>query len=298
MREPKIMDIDPRVVFREVAKVAALGLVLDPHLGEAWLIVDGRGDIQARIGYRGLIKLSRQSGDIENPYAMDICENDFVEITQGTYRKLIHKPDYTKDRGKPVAYYAVVGFKGGEPDFEVMSLAEVHRIRDSSDAYKAFKASKIKSTPWGTHENEMGKKTVLKRLLKRCPMSPELADLLAREDELDYREMRKSHNAAPAISSVQQRLIERNATAPINMTAHVESELAPVEHNEETGEVVQPVKEAPALSWRAQGRMAYHANASRTDCPPEITKAEKAEWLAGYEEAENEDADNMNGGQQ
>ena len=38
MQNPGLMELDPRLVFREVSKAAALGLYLDPQLGEAYLI--------------------------------------------------------------------------------------------------------------------------------------------------------------------------------------------------------------------------------------------------------------------
>lgn len=188
MREPKLLKVDPRIVYREVCKIAALGLVLDPQLGEAYLIADRHNDVQARIGYRGLIKLARQSGNVEALYAHDICQNDVTRVTLGTDKRLEHAPDFLKPRGPVGAYYAVVRFTDVSSDFEVMTLEEVHAIRDRSDAWKAFKRGLIKSTPWGTDEGEMAKKTVLRRLLKRCPMSPDLADVLAREDEADMRD--------------------------------------------------------------------------------------------------------------
>jgi len=188
MREPKLLKVDPRIVYREVCKIAALGLVLDPQLGEAYLIADRHNDVQARIGYRGLIKLARQSGNVEALYAHDICQNDVTRVTLGTDKRLEHAPDFLKPRGPVGAYYAVVRFTDVSSDFEVMTLEEIHAIRDRSDAWKAFKRGLIKSTPWGTDEGEMAKKTVLRRLLKRCPMSPDLADVLAREDEADMRD--------------------------------------------------------------------------------------------------------------
>lgn len=185
MREPKMLKCDPRVVFREVAKIAALGLVLDPQLGEAYLIVDRHSDVQARVGYRGLLKLAHQSGRVAAISAHDICEQDLCDIDLGTAKRIIHKPNYMADRGKPGAYYATVKFKDGADDFEVMSLAEIHAIRDRSDAWRAYKKGLINSTPWGTDEGEMAKKTVLRRLLKRVPMSPDLDKALASEDEAD-----------------------------------------------------------------------------------------------------------------
>ena len=63
MNEPKLLNMNPREAFREVAKIAALGLLIDAQLGEAYLIASRTGP-QARVGYRGLIKLARQSADV------------------------------------------------------------------------------------------------------------------------------------------------------------------------------------------------------------------------------------------
>lgn len=241
MREPKLFNCDPRVVYREVSKLAALGLLLDPQLGEAYLIVDRNNDVQARVGYRGLIKLARQSGEIANIFAHDICRNDEVEISLGTDKRLRHTPNALGDRGDVAAYYAVVEFSSGAKDFEVMSLAEIHKIRDRSDAWRAFSSGKIKSTPWSADEGEMSKKTVLRRLCKRIPMSPEhadlLADLLAREDESEHRG--GGRDALPAGGGLAARLLAKKNDQPMpGFDAHgVDRELETIDA--ETGEVVE-----------------------------------------------------------
>lgn len=207
MAQPRLRDCAPNDVFFEVMKLAALGLLLDPQLGEAYLIADGNKKVQARVGYRGLLKLAKQSDVVANVYAHDICRDDRYGVTLGTNKQLVHEVDYLQPRGEVGAYYAVVEFKEGPPDFEVMTLEEVRAIRDRSDAWRAFKAGKIKSTPWGTDEGEMSKKTVLRRLLKRVPMAPEraeaLAHLLAREDAAEFGHMR---DVTPRASTLSQRL--------------------------------------------------------------------------------------------
>lgn len=192
MQKPEMMRYDARLVFREVSKAAALGLLLDPHLGEAYVVPVWNGQAkrqepQLRIGYRGIIKLARQSGEISNIYADEVCELDKFISEKGTDPRLEHRPDYSKPRGNPICYYAVVKYKDGTHDFEVMSLDEIHRIRDRSDAYKAFIAGKIATTPWDTDEGEMAKKTVLRRLGKRMPQCSDLADALGYETDADQR---------------------------------------------------------------------------------------------------------------
>jgi recombination protein RecT len=83
-----------------------------------------------------------------------------------------------------------------------MSRPDWHKIRDRSEGWKAFKNGKIKSTPWATDEGEMAKKTVLRRLLKTQPQSPEeLRQVLAQEDETEFVEER----VAP-VSPIRERL--------------------------------------------------------------------------------------------
>lgn len=195
MQTPELMDCDPRLVYREVSKAAALGLYLDPQLGEAYLIIGWNGkakrkEPQLRIGYRGLIKLARQSGEISIIYAHEVHESDLFECSLGDHKSLVHKPDIFGDRGAIVGYYSVVKYDNGETDFEPMTVAQVHEIRDRSDGWKAFSAGKIKSTPWGTDEVEMSKKTVIRRLTKRIPQSPELAEAIRIEDAAEHSEMR------------------------------------------------------------------------------------------------------------
>jgi phage RecT family recombinase len=188
MANPDLLKCDPREVYKVVAEIAALGLMLDPQLGEAWIIVGwnskaGRHSPQRRVGYRGLIKLARNTGEVGTIYAREVCEADHFDADLYTNR-ITHKADLFGERGPIIGFYAVVRYKDGSEDFEPMSIQEVERIRDrTSDSWKAWKSGKIKREPiWDTDLGEMGKKTVLRRLMKRVPQSPEIADEL--RDEL------------------------------------------------------------------------------------------------------------------
>jgi recombination protein RecT len=196
MQNPALLKCDPRLVYREVSKAAGLGLLIDPQLGEAYMVLvwngkEQRNEPQLRVGYRGLIKLARQSGQIAQIYAHEVCENDEHDIVLGDQKKLHHKPKIFGSRGPVVGYYAVATFSDRTTDFELMTIEQVHEIRDRSDGWKAFKNNKIKSTPWSTDEGEMAKKTVIRRLMKRLPQSPELADLIGAEDEVEHPEMNR-----------------------------------------------------------------------------------------------------------
>lgn len=237
MQKPEMLKYDPRLVYREVSKAAALGLLLDPQLGEAyivpvWISKKGCTEPQLRTGYRGIMKLGRQSGDIANLYPGEVRERDHFLADEGTEKRLEHQPDYTKPRGAPVCYYAVVIYKDGTKDFEVMDIESIHKIRDKSDAWKAFTAKKISTTPWFTDEGEMSKKTVLRRLCKRIPQSPDLADALQMESDFQ------------APSNVIELTAQPRPAAP-SITARLDAFAAVDEpHDPETGELPD-VAESP-----------------------------------------------------
>lgn len=248
MQNPKLMEHDPRLVYREVSKAAGLGLVLDPQLGEAYIIEawDGRmkkAVPQLRVGYRGIMKLAKQSGEIATIYAHAVHERDHIICELGDKPKLEHRPELFADRGAVVGYYAVVRYKDGETDFEPMNRAEVEAIRGRSDAYKAFQAGKIKSTPWTTDFSEMARKTVIRRLLKRVPQSPDLADVLTDEERAARQPPMRTVSPAP---SGEPMLPSSKLDALEGPSADVE---VPAEsfddgYDPETGEVVEVVAEA------------------------------------------------------
>jgi recombination protein RecT len=195
MANPSLMEFDPRLIFREISKAAGLGLLLDPILGEGYIVVaynykSQKKEPQLRVGYKGMCKLARQAGNVSGIYAHEVHALDDVECDLGFPKIFHHRPKLFCDRGDIVGYVATVTFKDGTFDFEPMSVDQCQGIRDRSDAWKAFKANLIKSTPWATDEAEMSKKTALRRLMKRQEQSPELAEAIRIEDEAENPEMR------------------------------------------------------------------------------------------------------------
>jgi len=162
-----------------MATVSAIRVGIEPNspLAEGYLIPyrnKGVAEAQFQISYRGLINLARRTGDVAVIYANDIREKDEFVLELGLERKLIHRPKLFTERGKAIGYYAVVQFKDGASDFEVMTSEEIEKVRKSSRASN--------SGPWIEWYEEMAKKTVIRRLLKRCPMSIELATAVQIDD--------------------------------------------------------------------------------------------------------------------
>ena len=123
----------------------------------------------------GLRKKVRNSGEIATWDAHVVYENDAFEFELGDDPFIKHKPALV-DRGKPIAAYSVATLKSGEKSREVMSMAEIDKVRAVSRAKDRG--------PWVDWREEMMRKTVARRHAKVLPMSTDLDDLLRRDEAL------------------------------------------------------------------------------------------------------------------
>jgi recombination protein RecT len=168
---PALGRCTPESFLGALMTASQLGLEPGP-LGEAYLVPYGNTATFIP-GYRGLVKLAYQSGMVATVSAQVVHEADEFDFAFGLDPFLTHKPALVEDPGKVVAAYAMVRFKDGASNFEVMSVAQVEAIR------KRSKASG--NGPWVTDWEAMARKTVLKRLSKWMPLSSEFAAAAAQD---------------------------------------------------------------------------------------------------------------------
>lgn len=167
---PKLQDCHPMTFIGAMMTAAQLGLEPNTPLGQAWLIPywnnkARRFDCQFQLGYKGMIDLAYRSGQIKSIQSHVVYENDKFDYSFGLSPTLSHVPAI-KDRGVPVAVYAVFETKDGGYGYEVMSWDDV--ISHGQRFSKSFDAG-----PWQSNTEEMAKKTVLKKVLKYAPLSSE-----------------------------------------------------------------------------------------------------------------------------
>ena len=179
---PALARCTPDSFLGALMTASQLGLEPGP-LGEAYLVPYGN-TVTFVPGYRGLIKLAYQSGEVSTFNAQVVREGDEFDYGLGLEPYLVHKPKLsTGDIAKPIAVYAVLIRKDGAKDFRVMSVAEVERIRRRSKASN--------NGPWKTDWESMAKKTVIKQLAKFAPLASEnfnaaqVADGTIRTDTAD-----------------------------------------------------------------------------------------------------------------
>lgn len=178
-QNPTLGAASPASFLGALMTCAQLGLEPGP-LGHAYLVPFKNGktnttDVQFIPGYRGLIELARRSGQVQSISAHVVREGDEFDYAYGLDERCHHKPDLG-GVGKVTHVYAVIRYKDGGHDFEVMTRGEVELIRDRSKSSDRG--------PWVTDWDEMAKKTVLKRLLKRAPMSVEYQQAVIQDENV------------------------------------------------------------------------------------------------------------------
>jgi recombination protein RecT len=172
-----LVDCEPISVLGSVFQAAQFGLSLDTVQGEAFLIprynkMRKCKVAQFQIGYKGFNKLARNADqELRDVFAYTVHENDVFEFELGLKPALkVHRPAM-RDRGEPVAAYAVAVWKDGYTRFEIVLEEDIERILRSSDSYQRAISDGSKDTPWITHKPAMWRKSSLRRLGNTLPLS-------------------------------------------------------------------------------------------------------------------------------
>ena len=179
---PGLMQCDAASLLSCVMKCSALGL--EPSavdgLGRAYILpYRSKTGMHAQliVGYRGMLDLSRRSGQLKSIHAQAVYQGDEFdhwEDETGQHfkfkaaRDIEHKPELLTD------VYVCAQLKDGGFVFETMTKKEVDAIR------KRSKASN--NGPWVTDYEAMALKTVIRRSFRYLPVSVE-AQQAASADE-------------------------------------------------------------------------------------------------------------------
>lgn len=172
---PKLAVCTPASFLGCVMSLAQLGLEPNTPLGHAYLIprkskhVTGALECTMIVGYQGMLDLARRSGLVSNLYAYAVREGDEFSYALGTERYIKHRPsDDPLRESKPITHvYAVARIKNGEPEFEVLTIAQVNARRARSMASGAG--------PWITDFEAMALKSGMRALFRWLPKSAEMA---------------------------------------------------------------------------------------------------------------------------
>lgn len=171
---PSLLNCDRRSLFGSCVKAAQDGLLPD---GREGALVPYGNEVQWIPMVGGILKKVRNSGDLASIASQLIYSNDaFRYWVDDEGEHLTHDPELFEDRGRLIGTYALAKTKDGHTYIEVMTSDQVQAVKN---------CSKAKNGPWaGSFELEMWRKTVIRRLSKRLPMSTDLEQTISRNDDL------------------------------------------------------------------------------------------------------------------
>lgn len=176
IKSPKLLECSRASLFMSAAQAASLGLEIDGVLGHCYLIPYGR-EATLVPGYLGLKELAYRSGMIASLEMAAVHPDDDFDFEKGTSPYLKHKPSDSAANGAVTHVYAIVKTTTGGTMFEVMSWAQIEKHRD-----KFSKGASRRDSAWFTNPIAMALKTVLRKVLKLAPLSPELQRMMQHEE--------------------------------------------------------------------------------------------------------------------
>jgi recombination protein RecT len=164
-RNRKLRECSPVSLINGIIEISMLGL----DIGRTAHLVPFKGEAVMIPDYKGYIDLAYRSDRVNSFPFKPVYEGDEFDYQEGTERFIRHKPA-RENRGQLVAAYAIVNYKNGGFDFEVVLPPDIEATKRKSPG------AKYKDSPWNDPDNEwtMWCKTAVRRLAKRVPQSPEL----------------------------------------------------------------------------------------------------------------------------
>jgi len=160
-QNPSILNGNRQTFYAACMKSAQDGLLPDGR--EAALVPFGQ-DVTYMPMVSGILKKVRNSDELSSITSQMVHKNDrFRFWIDGDGEHIDHEPLMFGERGEAIGVYALAKIKNGGLYIEVMDKAQVMAVKG---------ASRAKGGPWaGAFEHEMWRKTAIRRLAKRLPMS-------------------------------------------------------------------------------------------------------------------------------
>lgn len=172
-QNPDLLRADRRSLFNAGMKAATDGLLPDGR--EAALVMFG-SQAQYMPMVKGVLKLVRNSGELSSITSQIVCRHDaFRYWVDADGEHINHEPLLFGERGEMVGVYALAKTKDGAVYIETMTKGQVDKVRKVSKS--------ANKGPWVDWYEEMARKTSLRRLSKRLPMSTDVENVLRREEE-------------------------------------------------------------------------------------------------------------------
>lgn len=189
---PDLLEADRRTLFAAAMRSAQMGLLPDGREGAITAFYNksaGVKQCQFMPMYAGILKLIRNSGELATIDAILVHKGDKFTYHPGIDQVPVHEVDWFGERGDAIGVYAVARMKDGGAYVEIMNRRQIDQVR-------AVSRSKD-SGPWVAWWEEMWRKTAVRRLAKRLPLSTDL-DGVTHDDDTELAALAPPPAAPPA----------------------------------------------------------------------------------------------------
>lgn len=173
MRDPELINCDPGSFIQAALNCAADGLVPD---GRKAAIVRFKGAAQYMPMYQGLLDVAYRTGLFLSIAAHPVYEGDEFDYDMGDTPFIRHKRPLESTSTKIIGAYAIAKAVNGGVFREVMSAADLAKVRAVS------RATKGPNVDW---PGEMARKAPVRRMWKFLPKTPAM-DRVAIHDDASY----------------------------------------------------------------------------------------------------------------
>ena len=140
---PAVAACSVSSIMGGVVQASLMQLSLAPALSQAYLVPYGQ-NAQFQIGYRGWRQLALMAGLVL--YGEAIYSNDQFDVTYGSERRIIHKPNWM-NRGELIGAYAALTMPNGEVVVKVLNKAEIDSLRQRNSSQKGDPSGSWKTDP-------------------------------------------------------------------------------------------------------------------------------------------------------
>jgi recombination protein RecT len=204
---PNLQSANRHSLFSACMKLAQQGLLPDGR--EAAIVTfknkQGENIAQDMPMVAGILKKVRNSGELSSITSQLVYEKDaFKYWVDENGEQIKHEPNMFGDRGKMIGAYALAKTKDGAVYIEIMTVDQINAIKNASRSKD--------SGPWaGPFATEMIKKSCIRRLSKRLPMSTDLEMAVEADDNL-YEPIQQTEEPPPQESKpVETKPAKKNA---------------------------------------------------------------------------------------
>lgn len=174
-KDGTLFKCTPQSILHAAREAVEFGLSLNPQRKQADLIPRWNSKIngyeaQFQVRFGGLMTLALRSGEVKKISSTAVREGDHFEWERGLTPKLVHRPKLN-NKGPLIAAYCVWVLADDTSDFDVIDQQDIERAKKASQ-------SKNRETgefygPWKDDEEEMWRKTAVRRASKYMPSSAE-----------------------------------------------------------------------------------------------------------------------------